>query len=148
MLINKVHRHRSDILKSAEQWCLLSLATADDFQEAILQNKVIQTCKNILTYKPPLESNTNGTVQLLQAFRRNVEPLPQNVRLDFLIVVNEFLVAVDSPDLVISPSAITIVLGALYQEQPMARPPTDEFATLAQASQPFPVEPTPRSQSL
>ena len=78
-----------------------------------------------------MEPNPDGTLQLLQAFRRNVEAVPPSIRVDFFHVVDEFLVAAKSPHLVLSPSAITIGLGLLYPANPKARPPADEFATLA-----------------
>jgi hypothetical protein len=102
-LFGRVQRNRSTILQYAEKWFLTSLATADDFHAALLQFKAIQTCKNILEHKPPMETNPNFVIQLLQGLRRNVNSVPPEIRPDFNSVVDDLLRAAVTPNVVLHP---------------------------------------------
>ncbi len=90
-LFNQIHRNRSLIIKYAENWFMSPLATADDLHAALHQFQAIQTCKNILEYKPPMDPNVEFVAHLLQDLRRNVDAVPSGLHQDFISVLDDLI---------------------------------------------------------
>ncbi len=70
---------------------MTSIATADDFHAVLLHFKAIQTCKNIIEPKPPMDTNPDYVIQLLKGLRRNVNYVPPEICPKFTFVVVELL---------------------------------------------------------
>uniref|UniRef100_A0A6T8DTG6 Uncharacterized protein n=1 Tax=Cryptomonas curvata TaxID=233186 RepID=A0A6T8DTG6_9CRYP len=118
LLANKIHRFRSHILKYVEQWSMTPLATAADFYSALRQYTALATAKNILEYKLPLDLNPDFTAQLLTGLRRNIDSAPIDIRHDMTSVVDELIRL--GPDVHLPASALTIAIGSLYPDPPIA----------------------------
>ena len=133
LLANKIHRHRSHILKYVERWSMTPLATAADFHSALRHYTGLATAKNILQHRLPLDINPDFVTQLLTGIRRNIDSAPVDLRHEMTSVVDELLRL--GPDVHLPASAITIAIGSLYPDPPLvADQKPDDMALMAPIS--------------
>jgi hypothetical protein len=79
--------------------------------------QAIQTCKNILKYKPPMDPNVDIVAHLLQGLCHNVDAVPSWLRQEFISILDD-LIRVCQPGVHLTSAAITTAVGPLYPDPP------------------------------